>query len=70
MAQRAKNPTTAAWIIAEARVQSLAQRSGLKGPELLQLQCRSAVASGIQSLAWDLPYAVGETIKKKKYVHI
>ena len=35
-------------------------------PKLLWLWCRPAAAAQIQSLAWELPYAVGAALKKKK----
>ena len=38
--QWVKNLTAVAWVALEARVQSLAQHSGLKDLVLLQLQCR------------------------------
>ena len=40
MVQWVKNPTVAAWVTAETRVQSLAWHSGLKDLALPQLQCR------------------------------
>ena len=46
----------AAWVTAEAWVQSLAQCSGLGPP----------VVARIQSLGWELPYAVGVAIEKAK----
>ena len=35
-------------------------------PALLWLWCRLAAVALIQPLAWDLPYAVGAALKKKK----
>ena len=35
-------------------------------PVLLWLQCRSAAAALIGPLDWELPYAVGVALKKKK----
>ena len=35
-------------------------------PALLWLWCRLAAVARIQSLAWELPYAVGATLKSKK----
>jgi len=35
-------------------------------PVLLWLWCRPAAAALIQPLAWELPYAMGVTLKKKK----
>ena len=58
--QWVKNPTAAAWVTAQMQVQSPAQQSGLK--DLAQVK---AVA-WIQSLTWELPYAVSVAIKKKK----
>ena len=37
----------------------------VKDPALLWLWLRSAAASPIRSLAWELPYAVGMALKKK-----
>ena len=57
------------------QVQSLALLSGLRIHCCLELWCRSqmwlgshvAVAvAGIRSPAWELPYALGETLKRKK----
>ena len=35
-------------------------------PMLLGLWCRPAAAAPIQPLAWELPYAIGVTLKSKK----
>ena len=35
-------------------------------PVLLWLWCRPAAATPIQPLAWELPYAEGVALKKKK----
>ena len=56
MAQRVKNPNALAWITAKAWVLSLAQCSGLKD---------LVFNPWIQSLAWELPHAMGAVIKKK-----
>ena len=40
-------------------------RRGLD-PVLLWLWCRSAAAAPIRPLAWELPYAVGATLKEQK----
>ena len=61
MAQRVKNSTAVVRVTVEAQVQSLVQHRGLKDLVLPQLQL-----SQIQSLAWELPNAVGMAIKKKK----
>ena len=55
VAQWVKNPTGGAQVVLEAWVPSLTQHSGLKDPVLPQ-----------KSLAQELPYALGVTIKKKK----
>ena len=40
-------------------------------PELLWLRCRLAATAPIRPLAWELPYAVGAALKKKKiYIYI
>ena len=44
---------------------SIGRRFGLD-PALLCLWCRLAAAALIQSLAWELPYAVGAAVKRKK----
>ena len=36
---------------------------------LLWLWCRSAAAALIQPLAWELPYAAGVALKRKKKLH-
>ena len=46
-----KNSTTVAWVAVEAQVLSLLGA------------VQAADAARIQSLAWELPYAVGEAIK-------
>ena len=56
MVQWVKNPTAVAQFSAEAQVQSPAQRSGLKGPALLQ----------IQSLARELPNATSRATKETR----
>ena len=35
-------------------------------PELLWLRCRTAAIALIQLLAWELPYAPGVALRKKK----
>ena len=64
--QCVKNLMARAQVAMELQVQSLTQCSGSKDPVLLQLWCRVAAAAWIQSLAWELPYARGATIKLKK----
>ena len=63
--QRVNNPIAAAQVAAEVWVLSLAQRSGLKDLGLSSYGVGLAVA-WIQSLAQELPYAVGMAIKGKK----
>ena len=41
------------------------QRQG-SDPELLWLWCRLATAAPIHPLAWELPYATGAALKRKK----
>ena len=38
----------------------------VKDPEMLWLWCRPASVVPIQALAWELPYATGVALKKKK----
>ena len=68
MSQWIKNLTAAAQVIAEVQVRSLVQLSGLKDPELPQLQCESQLQLGFNP--WpgnvELPEATGAAIKKKK----
>ena len=37
-------------------------------PALLSLWCRLAAAAPIHPLAWELPYAVGVAVKRKKNI--
>ena len=62
MAQWLKNPTSAAWVAAEARVQSSPMQwvKGFSAATAAQL----AAVSLIQSLARELPCAAGAAIKK------
>ena len=49
------------------QVQTLASLSGLRiQPYCHELWCRIAAAALIQPLAWELPYASGVALKKKK----
>ena len=70
MAQQVKNPTGI-----QEDVPSLASLSGLRIQCCLELQlrilscfgCRRlAAATPIQPLAWELPYAAGMALKKKR----
>ena len=47
------------------QVAGVGLRSSLD-PELLWLWCRPAAAAPIQPLAWELPYAMDEALKKQK----
>ena len=38
----------------------------VKDPSLLWLQCRMVAVAPIQSLAWELPYVTGSTLKSQK----
>ena len=50
----------------------------VKDPGLLWLWCRPGAAAAIGPLAWELPYALGEALKRQKiyiytykiYIHI
>ena len=67
MAQWVKNLTAVAQVPAEVRVPSLAQRSRLKDPVLLQLWCRSQLWLGFST--WppqELPHAMGVALKRKE----
>ena len=66
-------PAVVQWVknlvATEALVRSLTQGSGLKDPTLPQLWhtgCSSISDSIPGSLAQELPYAVGDAMKKKK----
>ena len=63
---RVKNLTAVAWVAAEVWVQLQTWHNGLKDPALLQLQHSSAAVAHVQSLARDLPCAMGVGIKFKK----
>ena len=65
MAQQVKDATTSGQVTVEAQVQSLDGCSGLKDPAMLHLW-RKLLLCLIQSLAQDLPCAVGVATKKKK----
>ena len=62
--QYVKNLTEVAWVAVEAWVQSPAQHSGLIGSRTAAVQ--TVTVARTQSLAWELPYAVGVAIKKRK----
>ena len=64
MVQWVKNPTAETWVASEVQVQSPAWCSGLKNLVLLQLQHKVAGEAQIQSLAWELFYALGAALKK------
>ena len=68
VAQCVKNQTVAIQMAAEMRDSSPAPAHwilGLKDPVLPQLQQRLKLIARIQSLARELPYAVGSAMKKK-----
>ena len=59
------------WAQSLASLSGLSESSGVgcrcgSDPALLGLWCRLAAASLIQPLAWEIPYAVGAALKKKK----
>ena len=62
MVQWVKNPTAVVEVVAELCVCSSAQHSGLKGVKSIV----ATAAARIQSLAWELPYAMAAAKKKKK----
>ena len=66
MVRWVKNPTSAALVPAEVWVQSPTQHSGLKGSSIAAAPAQVTGVAQIQSLAWEFPYALGATIKKKK----
>ena len=60
MAQWVKNPTSVAWVGAEAWVQPLARVQWIKGCGV------AATVAQIHSLACELPYAVGAAINEQQ----
>ena len=66
MAQLVKELTAVALVAVEVQVQTLARCSWLKDLALLQLQHQVTAEARIQSLAWELPCAIGAVIKIKK----
>ena len=64
VAQWTKNPSAAALVLLETWVQSLAQRSELRIP--CCHNCGITATAGIQTLAWELPYAAGAALNKQK----
>ena len=48
------------------QVRSLASLSGLRIQHCHELWCRPAAVAPIRPLAWELPYAAGRALKKKK----
>ena len=57
-----KNPTAAAWVAVKAWVQSLAWHGGLRIPHCHSC-CVVTADAQIQSLAQELPFAVGTAQK-------
>lgn len=64
MVQWVKNPTVATWVAAQAQVLSPARHKG-SGIAVTYV----AGVAGTQSLARELPYAVGVAIIKKKKMY-
>ena len=74
MAQWLTNPTSTWLQFLEFKSHSVGEgfvaasrRDGLD-PMLLWLWCRPAAAAPIQSLAWELPYAIGGGPKKDRNI--
>ena len=65
MVQWVKNITAVTQVAVKAWIQSLVQCSGLKDWMSPQLQHRSQLLPGIQSLAQELPCVAGAAIKRK-----
>ena len=64
MAQWVQKPSAAAPVAAETQVQSLAPCSGLKGSGIVTAVAWVTAAVQIQSLARELPCALGVALKK------
>ena len=62
MAQWVKNPTSIHEDVGS--ITDLTQC--VKGSGVAGLWCRPAAAAPIQSLAWEIPYAAGVALKKKR----
>ena len=62
VAQQVMNPTSIHEDV--GLIHSLIQ--GVKDPVLLCLWCRLAAVAPIRPLSWELPYATGVALKKKK----
>ena len=61
-------PGSTQWVKLRFRVAAsfgVGPRCGLD-PTLLWLWCRTVAAAWIQSLAWELPYAIGAVLKRKR----
>ena len=79
MAQRVKNPTSihedmrwipglAQWVKGSSIAESCCGVGHRCSSDLvlLWMWCRPAAATPIQSLGWELPYATGAAIKRRK----
>ena len=54
------------WTRIHEDVSSIPDLQWVKDPILLWLWCNLAAVTPIQPLAWELPYAVGVSLKRKK----
>ena len=65
VAQWVKNPTAAAWVVLEAQGLIPSPGKWVKGASTATTKAQVTAVAQIQSLAQELPYAMGVAIQKK-----